>query len=219
MANQDEDLARLETLLGALGQPLHVFRNYPFWKPLVTDPDRPAGRSGGTGLNSLHLDCANAARPPDYVCLYCVRPDPLGGGSTLVASLDALAKQLTDDTLTALQRPMFRDGKFYDLDHVGADVSPFPVFSETGWRWRYTGRLLETGAVPSGSVEHTALLECDRILMSRAIILSLKAGDALIVDQRRMVHGRLSLGSGQTSVPADLRRLLVQAYCKDVTDG
>jgi len=210
--SQADDLGRLETVLTTLAEPLHVYRRHPFWKPLVADPDRPAGRSGGTGLNSLHIDCVNTTHPPDLVCIYCVRPDPLGGGRTIVAPLDQVESQLTAQTLRVLQRPVFRDGTVHDLDHVGADANPFPVLAARGWRWRYTGRLLESGSIAANSAEHAALLEFDRVMMSRAIGFTLDAGEALVVDQRRVLHGRFPLGVGQEHVSTDRRRLLVQSY-------
>ena len=210
-----DDLAWLESLLFAFGRPIHVFRRYPFWKPLAADPTRPPGRSGGIGLNSLHIDCVNAEAPPDFVCLYCVRPDPLGGGTTLLAPLDGIAQYLTVKSLATLRASVFRDGTVCDLDYVGNDINPFAVHASDGWRWRYTGRLLETGAVPTNTEGYAALLEFDRIMMSRCTGINLKAGQAVVVDQRRALHGRLPLSLGQADVPAAQRRLLLQAYSRD----
>jgi hypothetical protein len=211
----DADLIELEELLSLLGEPITVFRRHPFWKPLTADLSRPSTRSGGTGLNSLHIDCVNVEHPPDFVAFYCVRPDPLGGGCTILSLLDGVEDLLTSSAATALSNPIYSDGAAYELAHVGEDVNPFPVLSSNGWRWRYTGRLLEDNATPSNTPEYDALLEFDRIMMSRVVTLRLTAGDALIVDQRRVLHGRLPLAAHQKNVPIEDRRLFIQAYCKD----
>lgn len=215
IGNQAADLERIESLLNLLGQPIKVFRRHPFWKPLAADPQRPSSRSGGTGLNSLHIDCVNAEFPPDFVCLYCVRPDPLGGGMTMIAPLTGVEDYITAEALDSLSRPIFRDGAVYDLDHVGVDINPFPVRSEKDWHWRYTGRLLEAAPREEAAPAYAALLEFDRVLMSRVITIMLKAGESLILDQRKILHGRLPLGHAQDRLPNENKRLLIQAYCKD----
>ena len=45
--------------------------------------------------------------------------------------------------------------------------------------------------------------------------MKLAAGEALVIDQRRVLHGRLPLSEGQHDIPAEERRLLVQAYGRD----
>jgi hypothetical protein len=64
-----EGLAELERSLSEIGSLFRVFVRHPLWKPLGVDPDRPPGRSGGVGRNSLHIDCVNMENPP--VLLHC----------------------------------------------------------------------------------------------------------------------------------------------------
>jgi|HubBroStandDraft_1064217.scaffolds.fasta_scaffold76934_2 hypothetical protein len=201
--------SRLEELLDELGTPLHVFRRFPFWKPIGTDLDRPLGKSGGTGLNSLHTDCVNMAQPPDYVVLLCVRADPAGGGGSLVSSTDGLARRLTPQTLDTLAEIQLSEGYGVDLDGVGGTLERFRVFDENGY-CRYTGRSLED-ATPGSAAFH-ALLELDRVLMEGSERTMLEDGEAMVIDQRRCLHGRLPLGPGQELVPDEARRLVVQAF-------
>lgn len=205
-----QDLPDLEKRLSEVGMPLHVFRRLPFWKPLDVDPARPRSRSGGVGLNSLHIDCVNAKNPPDIVCLYCERADPLGGGANVVVPVSDIEMELSSTTRRVLSRHRFRDGVVVDLDGVGDDVNPFAVLDASGsWKVRYTGRLIEGElALP----ELRALVELDQALWHRAQVIDLHAGGALVVNQRLVLHGRLPLGGGQENVPPNLRRRLLQAY-------
>jgi hypothetical protein len=206
----EQGLADLEKRLSEVGTPLHVFRRHSFWKPLDVDPTRPRSRSGGVGLNSLHIDCVNTGNPPDVVCLYCERPDPLGGGANVVVPFAGVETELPSTTRRVLARHRFQDGVVVDLDGVGDDVNPFAVLDpRSTWKLRYTGRLLEGELNPA---ELRALVDLDQALWHRAQVFDLHGGQALVVNQRLTLHGRLPLGVGQESMPANLRRRLLQAY-------
>lgn len=187
--------------LEQLGQPIHVFKRFPFWKPIGVDLQRPAHRSCGTGLNTLHIDCVNAENPPDYVCFYCLRDDPAGGGATVVAEIAGCEDHLSDEAVAELREPVYRDGAVVDLDHVGVDINPFPVLGD---RYRYTGRLYHP--------KRRGVVELDRYLWSKAETIRLTPGMAVIVDQRTTLHGRLELGAEQWTVPEAERRLVLSAY-------
>lgn len=206
------DLPSLRHVLRRLGEDLHVFQREGFWKPLSTDPDRPPGASGGVGFNGLHIDCVNVTEPPDVVCLYCVRPDPLGGGMNLVARIGGIEHELSAAAVSELSKPQFRDGAAYDLDGVGVDENPFRVLDlrTRRWTWRYTARLLQS---VTGS-PRDALLEVDRLLGHRMWAVPLRSGQCVFVEQRTTVHGRLPLHGDQHSIAPNERRLLVQAYAR-----
>lgn len=209
--DQASDLLALERILAPVGNPLHVFTRQPFWKPLGVDLTRPLERSGGIGLNTLHIDCVNAELPPDIVCLYCVRPDPAGGGANIIAVVDGIEQDLSRESRFILSQPQFREGAVVDLRGVGDDINPFAVLNldGSGWSYRYTARLLNV-ADRASRIE--ALHELNAALWHRVELVMLDRGDALIVDQRRVVHGRLPLQRGQDRIPTNDRRLIVQAY-------
>ena len=85
-ADREDGHAAADAFAGRLATVIQVFANGPRWRLLGVDPDRPLDRSGGTGDQPPHMDFVNASLPPDYVFLYCARPDPLGGGASLVAA-------------------------------------------------------------------------------------------------------------------------------------
>ena len=193
--------------------PLHVFRNHPFWKPLPADTTRPRTRSGGIGLNSLHQDCVNLENPPDLIFFHCIRNDPAGGGTTLVCPTSDLEEEIAPEILEELARPVYMDGLAFDLEGVGDDINPFPLFDkDADWPWRYTGRILETIFEQDGTIDFDALLEFDRILSNRAIKIDLKPHDVLVVNQKKAFHGRLPMGPDQERWEIQERRLVIQAY-------
>ena len=202
---------RLYKLISALSTPLHVYRNHDYWKELPADISRPRTRSGGIGLNSLHIDLVNLENPPDIIAFYCVRGDPAGGGRTLACSLNDL--QVPKEILDELERPIYKDGAAYDLDGVGNDCQPFAIYNpDSDWKWRWSGRILETIKDQDESVDYEALLEFDRILNNHAIGVELQPGDVMLVNQKTVLHGRLPMGSHQERWELSERRLVIQAY-------
>lgn len=199
--NEPLDLRALEDLMGERAHPLKVFRRHPFWKPITVDLARGPRVSGGSGLNSLHIDFINAEFPPDFVVFYCVRPDPHGGGASLTAEISGI--EISGTARESLRQPVFSHGRVWELDHVGKDVNPFPVVGE---RWRYGDRLIRTHPAYG-----TALNEVHDAVWDRVKVHPLQAGDALIVDQRTTLHGRLPMHD-QHLVPEGDRRLILSSY-------
>jgi hypothetical protein len=190
--------------------PLRVFLRQPLWRPLRVDPSRPPHRSGGVGVNPLHMDFVNAAQPPDYVYLYCVRPDPLGGGRSTLARFSGIEGRLSPAAREVLSRPLFRYGQVADLAGVGADINPFAVLPSNGkFRFRYSTKLLDATRQAEAL---RGLRAVDRQLARTVTRVELKAGDLLVIDQHRALHGREALGVHQESLPAGERRLLMHGF-------
>lgn len=199
--------AHLHEAMLLLGSPLHVFLRHPFWKPIGVDPSRPAGRSEGAGLNSLHIDCVNMRRPPRYVVLLCLRSDPHGGGHSLICDTSGVAELLSAPSRATISRLRIPSEPVYDLQHVGEALPSYRLDEGDGFL-RYSGRYLDDYGLESE--ERAALLELDRLLMLRTSAIPLAPFQALIVDQCRILHGRLALHSRAGAVSRD--RLLVQAF-------
>jgi Taurine catabolism dioxygenase TauD, TfdA family len=202
----------LQRQLSSVGQPIVVFRDSGIWRQIGVRLDKHPNRSEGVGSSPLHMDFVNAANPPDYVCLYCVRDDPLGGGSTVLAPIDA-SKNLARRHRKLLQRRVYRDGRVIDLENVGYDINPFRVIDDDSlWRFRYTCNLLKAER-DSGVV--AALRSLDHELMASMRVVRLEPGHAILFDQHRWVHGKTPLGADQENVKENHRRLLLQAFCRD----
>jgi hypothetical protein len=207
-------------LASAFGAPFRIYQNNPsHWRSLGADPNRPANRSEGVGLQLPHTDFCNAEQPPDTVCLLCLRPDPLGGGASLVARIAGVEDGLAPDAVAALSRPVYRDGHVVDLSGIGDDANPFAVISQAEnarFRYRFVGHLLESA--PEGEAREGigALVEA---LSRRTFTIPLAAGDLLLVNQHLAVHGRAALGPEQDNLPVAARRKLLLSFLRKDADA
>lgn len=199
-------------LLSTLGFPLRVFLSHPHWRQLGVDLNRSPDKSGGAGYSPLHMDFVNAENPPDLVCLFCLRPDPMGGGETLIAQIDGIEQLLDPEDVKVLSRSQFRDGEVYNLNGVGQDMNPFPVLSlGSSWEYRFTANLLRSAPNEQARI---ALEAVTSILASTAVGFTLARGDLLILDQHRATHGRGAMGEGQEAISERERRLLLHSFVR-----
>lgn len=211
----DAQAAAASTLLVSnFGRPLRVFLSHPHWCRLGVDLTRPPKRSGGAGQGPLHIDFVNAENPPDLVCLLCIRPDPLGGGKTIIARTKDVERLLDKRQIEILSYVQFRDGEVVNLAGVGGDANPFPVFCfGSRWEYRFTGHLLDSTHDEQALI---ALKGVQDILESRSRSFTLKRGDLLILDQHQVAHARGAMGHGQEALQEAERRLLLLSYVRDV---
>lgn len=200
--------------LRLVAEPFRVFACDPDpWHPIPVDLSRPPNRSRGIGMLPLHVDFVNTERPPELTVLFCARPDPLGGGATILSRIEGVERELDETFVRELNKQQFRDGIVRDLLDVGSDINPFRVFNfGEAFVYRYTGHLLALELPPTAKKALQALHE---ILLRRAFSVRLGANEAVIIDQRRMVHGRTPLGVGQPALAEDERRLMYLLCMRD----
>jgi hypothetical protein len=169
---------------------------------------------GGVGLLPLHIDHVNTTMPPDWTALLCLRPDPRGGGETILANLQEAANALPPEDVRALEDAAFVEGRFFGLEGLGRELNPFPVLTSADnglWRVRYTGKLLYD--LPDGR-RRDVLLRFARLLERTQKTIRMRGGQLLLMNQRLVAHGRLPLGPGQADVPPAARRLYRQAHVR-----
>jgi hypothetical protein len=206
---RDRALAIMDNCLELLGEPIQVFARYPRWRPIGVDLNRSPNRSEGIGESPLHMDFVNSEYPPDFVLLYCEQSDPAGGGETVLAPVSAV-RELADDLKEKLRGNYYSDGQLVGLKNVGVDINPFAVLADgEQWDFRYTGQLLNAAMAEDVRVAVRAL---DAALRSRALSVHLAGGEAVVIDQHRIVHGRLALGFDQREIPPEERRLVWQRF-------
>ncbi|MFF0018505.1 hypothetical protein [Streptomyces sp. NPDC005374] len=87
------------------------------------------------------------SQPPDYTTLLCVRPDPLGGGPSILSDAHAAAGRVSEDSRALLAESAYHYGTFFDLFDVGDEYKPFPILddgSDPGEGFvRFTAKMLE----------------------------------------------------------------------------
>ncbi|MFB7739355.1 TauD/TfdA family dioxygenase [Streptomyces sp. NPDC056112] len=208
---------RLATaILAEVAIPFQPFQRWPLWKELGTNLNANPRLSTGTGYNAFHMDLVNATQPPDYTTLLCVRPDPLGGGPSILSDARAAVSRLTPSSRAALADVAFKYGSFFELSDVGEEYKPFPVLdgepADRGFV-RFTAKMLTESGLDEEHA-HAARELADQIVAGQ-VSFTLQRGDFLIVNQHRYVHGREPLGAGQHDVAPEDRRLLLQLFLRD----
>jgi hypothetical protein len=197
-----------------MGRPIKVMDKRGLWLDVPVKLDVEPFRFGGTGYIPFHIDVVNSTKPPDVVGFFCERPDPLGGGATIISNLLKGVKTLTPDEVEFLSQPNFRDGKLVDMSEVGAELNPFPVLarkSDGTCAIRFTAKMLH--GMPDGDSKRL-MQKLERILVENQEVFELEPGQLLLMNQNIVAHGRTPLGPDQGSVSVSKRRLLHQIYMR-----
>ncbi|MFC4016281.1 TauD/TfdA family dioxygenase [Nonomuraea purpurea] len=219
LGTDDDRFLRLATAFAAeVAVPFSPFPRWPLWKDIGVKVDKDPGKSSGIGYNAFHMDLVNATRPPDYTTLLCVRPDPLGGGPSILSDPHAAVARLSENSRALLAKSAYHYGTFFDLHGVGEEYKPFPILdgSDPGEGFvRFTAKMLERSEL--GQAHADAARELAEELVRGQVSFMLQPGDYLIVNQRRFLHGREALRSGQETVPVADRRLLLQMFLRAPT--
>ncbi|MEV6512916.1 TauD/TfdA family dioxygenase [Streptomyces sp. NPDC051642] len=199
--------------------PFSPFPRWPLWKDIGVKVDKDPGKSSGIGYNAFHMDLVNGTRPPDYTTLLCVRPDPLGGGTSILSDAHAAVMRLSEDSRALLTELAYHYGTFFDLYGVGEEYKPFPILDgsdlDEGFV-RFTAKMLTRSELSPPHAE--AARELADELVRGQVSFMLQPGDYLIVNQRRVLHGREALHSGQETIAVSDRRLLLQLFLRARAD-
>lgn len=199
-------------LLAAIGRPFFsIPRAAWLWIGQESSAGRDAASFGGFGAQRLHIDAPNVTRPPDYTSLLVLRPGPAGGGASTLGDLRLAAATLTRAERADLARPAFFEGRVDGLRGVGEPLLPFPVLDPgsvaDGWV-RWAGKLLGDPRNPADLL--AAARRFADALDAHTATVPLTRGHVLVVDQRRIAHGRTALGD-QTGIAEGFRRFVLQA--------
>jgi hypothetical protein len=207
-------------ILAEVAVPFQPFTRWPLWKEIGTNLDASPGLSTGTGYNAFHMDLVNATWPPDYTALLCIRPDPLGGGPSILSDARAAVSRLTPSSRALLADKAYCYGSFFGLSGVGEECKPFAVLdsdpAEAGFV-RFTAKMLAQPGLDEAHASAARELAGQMVAGQTSFIL--RRGDLLIVNQHRCVHGREPLGTGQEHVPPEARRLLLQLFLRSTGTG
>lgn len=213
----DQFLRVAMAILAQVAVPFQPFKRWPLWKEIGTNLNAKPGLSTGTGYNAFHMDLVNATRPPDYSSLLCVRPDPLGGGPSILSDARAAITRVTEENRALLSDKAYHYGTFFELSDVGEEYKPFPILdgkpSDVGFV-RFTAKMLTESEFDKAHTD--AATELADQMVKGQVSFTLQRGDFLIVDQHRFVHGREPLNAGQEDVPPEERRLLLQLFLRSV---
>jgi L-asparagine oxygenase len=155
--------------------------------PLAASVGRQLSTSSGVEL-AFHTETAFHPHRPHFLLLLCLKGD--ANAATTLCSVEAIVGELDEETLAVLQQSRFRCGVDESFGAGSAWVAPaHPVLSRTT-DGTYT--LLFDGELTFGiDREAEAAVSTMNEAIARArTSVTLAAGDLLIVDNHRAVHGR-----------------------------
>jgi alpha-ketoglutarate-dependent taurine dioxygenase len=171
--------------------------------PAVTDERKLRAQNQRSEM-LLHTDASAQQLPPDFVGLACVANEGRGGRSVLLDVDDAVAALTAardEESLENLQKPY----PFVHPQHQHKPPVLAPVLSgraDDGFRVRYRRENLETGIALAGrsvTAEQRAGLDTLAQCFDSGIAtieLRLEAGDYLLIDNARYLHGRTEIEPG-----------------------
>ncbi|MET8573635.1 TauD/TfdA family dioxygenase [Streptomyces sp. NPDC005012] len=151
----------------------------------------------------LHTDSPLLPLPHAYLGLLCVRPSPAGDGRTVLVTAAEVAAKIADrGHLRALQDPCY---PFAVPSGSGSDepsVTTHPILTTTGGdaTVRYCPVRVPAGVRRAGRAlddEHVSALRAfERVLEEQhlPVVFPLRAGELLLLDNRRLLHGRTDVG-------------------------
>jgi alpha-ketoglutarate-dependent taurine dioxygenase len=210
----------LVALAATLGPVLPDEPGHPMVDAVVplSEADDP-GRRAANNRQALtpHTDRSVAAAPPDYLVLACVYGGaPPDSGQSVVVRVDDVIKVLESQGLgravELLQDPVF---PVVDVPAIKGQQARMTSIvgrrDDGGFTVRYRGECVEAGMAAAGSPSdaHRSAFAAFRREVESAEAqrtVQLAAGDALWLDNRRVLHGRTAIARGTQRL---LKRLCV----------
>jgi L-asparagine oxygenase len=155
--------------------------------PLASSVGRQLSTSSGVEL-AFHTETAFHPHKPRYLLLLCLRSDP--AAQTTLCSVDDIAEQLSPETLAVLAEPRFRCGVDESFGHGTAWLTePAPILTrevDGSATITFDGEL----TIGVDSRAERAIAEVNAAIERARTSVVLAAGDLLLVDNHRAVHGR-----------------------------
>ena len=154
-----------------------------------------------------HTETAFHPHKPRYVVLLCLRSDPQA--ATTYADVADIVVHLSEEDLAVLQTNEFVtsvDPSFMSNGEPDAQVRVTPLTSAgEGWSLIYD-QLLMRGTTPRAIAALSALHHAVKHTIQQVV---LAAGDILVIDNHRCVHGRTPFAPRYDGTDRWLKRALV----------
>ncbi len=203
----EPDLA-LVSLMSLIGRPWRDERAGPMVmdiKPIKHEMSVDTTSYYSWNNFDYHTDLQYVDDPPDYIAILCVTPDARGEGRSIFADIRAAAGGLSAEALAELQQPRFA---FKAPPHYrGGLVARKPILEkDAGGAWRVRVRF--DRATADSPAAEAALKELSRALDQHRIEFLVGRGQAYIIDNRRVVHGRTPFSPTFSKSDRHLKRIL-----------
>lgn len=167
---------QLDKILAFLGKVIQT-------TDIVVKPDSKALVTSARALD-FHTDHHKA----DYIAWYCLEQTDQGG-ETILLNAEQIYRSLAEEHQLALQCIKLFEHKIFEDDQ---DNYPLVEIVDSKPRFYYSYWFAKN--IPLNSLEKEALKSFqEKIRVSRPIKIKLKKNDILIVDNRRIFHGRTEI--------------------------
>lgn len=154
----------------------------------------------------LHTETAFHIYPPSYVILMCLRGDP--EAFTTYATLDDIIPCLDDETLFYLKEPLFVTEIDESFRTNGQEnktiVLPVLVETKDGLSIFFDDFFMKGQTIEA----EEALVKLRLAISQNTKEIALEAGDVLVLDNRKVVHGRKSFTARYDGTDRWLLRVL-----------
>jgi L-asparagine oxygenase len=214
-ATLDLDAIGTEALLVAVASQLGEPFSYEQWDggqlvhnkyPIRAHSDVQYGSNAVEFL--LHTETPFRDVSPDFLVLFCVRSDPTGRARTQVADIAEVVARMPADLREILCEPLYAfetDNPVLMIDGRGV-TEPQPIVTQRDSRdvAEYVGDLVSIS--PRGEAP---LRELGRRLSAVAVDVPLSAGQMLVLDNLRVVHGRNAFQPRYDGTDRWLQRALI----------
>lgn len=140
----------------------------------------------------LHTDCSNKAVPPNLVAFAMEQPDPQGGGESVMLSAADLVRELPDDLVNRLRQPVFpfTAKKRYPILQGDGDAVRIRYY-----RNQIHAALAGQGTSPASLRATLDELERHLAQSQQAVRFGMQAGEVVIMDNQRVLHGRSAMAA------------------------
>jgi L-asparagine oxygenase len=197
--------------------------------PIETQSHSPSNESSSSVLD-LHTElvfsrrkptCPLDAESPDFILLWCLRGDPDGTAETLVAAIEDLCALLGPSDLSVLSQARFelRAPYSFTRDEPGNRpwVGPVPVLRGTNSQ-RLAAFDLACGTRGIDETAEKALNELRRAAKEPGITrrIALESEDLLILNNRRIAHGRTPFSARFDGTDRWMLRVYVRRSLSDM---
>lgn len=175
--------------------------------------DIPSTR-GGSETERLHTDTADWETPVELISMVCVRADRDGGGRSRVLDVDSVRDEVQSRLGAAALRRLETEPLPWQLaSYCGGGVKWRTVLGESSMCWRrYTiDRALESGSAELPIDVLESLDDFEAVISStpRTLDFLMSDGDLLFSDNRRTIHCRTAIASGN-----DSNRLMIRSWIR-----
>jgi alpha-ketoglutarate-dependent taurine dioxygenase len=159
----------------------------------VKGSERIQSSSGSQTQLQFHRETVFHPYPPEFLLLFCLRPDHDRVAETTYASISHALPLLSKEHRHLLFQPLYKTGIDYSFGNMACRKANGPVLpvlygNQTDPFLNYDEDLME-GLTPEAQ---TALDALEEAIASVYRGIKLNTGDLLCIDNRRTVHGRSS---------------------------